>query len=151
MSALRVVAEPPTSAGRLYPRYDPQAGMLMAESTVARLWMFGIDIDGRIIFDLDEHRVLANIDLHLPRHRWVRDLGDDTPTAAPPADLVFTPETVAYKSFSLPLRVRSDRQARRLRIEIGEKRPDRTVALSESCFALLAGHELVGFMVEPIG
>ena len=92
-----------------------------------------------------------DVDLHLPKHRWVRDLGDDMPAAAPPADLVFTPETIARKSFSLPLRVRSDRQARRLRIEIGTSPPDRVVALSESCFALLAGHELAGFMLEPIG
>jgi hypothetical protein len=147
MTALRVVTEPATSAGRLYPRYDQEAGILAAESAVPRLWMFGVDIDGRIIFDLDEHRVLANVDLHFPKHRWVRDLGDDAPVAAPPADLVFTPETVAYKSFSLPLRVRADRRAQRLRIELGDKRPDRAIALSESCVALLAGHELAGFVV----
>ena len=148
MTTIRVIAEPPTSAGRLYPRYDQEAGILAVESPVARLWMFGVDIDGRIIFDLDEHRVLANVDLHFPKHRWVRDLDHGLPTAAPPGDIVFAPETVAYKSFSQPLRVRTDDKGQRLRIELGDKKPDRAIALSESCIALLAGHELVGFMME---
>jgi hypothetical protein len=73
MSSIKVSVPPPTEAGRLYPRYVKDARILAVESTVARPWPFGVNIDGTRICDLDEWRVLANFDVHWPRSRWKRE------------------------------------------------------------------------------
>lgn len=148
MTGIMVSVSPPTNRGRLYPRYDEATGILVAESRVERPWPFGVDIDGRIVFDLDDQRVLANFDLHVPKNRWKKDLEEEVPAIAPPGDLVFASEATAIRSFSLPLRVRADPLSRRLRIEFGTGQPDRAVALSASCTALLSAGELVGFAIK---
>ncbi|MGH8174772.1 MAG: hypothetical protein ACREV5_00750 [Steroidobacter sp.] len=147
---ISVNVKPPTKAGRLYPRYDEESGILAVESSVQRDWLFGIDIDGTLVFDLDEQRVLANFDLHIPKDRWERDLGPDATLISRPGDLMLTPESIAQKSFNLPIRVRTDSQAQRLRIEIGVAKADHAVALSESCVALLARNDLVGFVIRIV-
>jgi hypothetical protein len=107
-------------------------------------------VDGALVFDLDEQRILANFDLHVPMNRWQRDLEGNTPRIAPAGDIEFAQQTVAQKSFHLRLRLSSDSKARRLRIELGTAKPDRAVGLSASCIALLASHELVGFLIDGI-
>ena len=73
---------------------------MAVESRVARPWPFGVNIDGVLVCDLDDWRVLANFDLYIPRRRWKTErAGEETPKIAPPGDLAFTPETVKTKSF----------------------------------------------------
>jgi hypothetical protein len=148
VNAIRVDIRPPTTAGRLYPRYDAESRILAVESSVQREWPFGIDIDGVLVFDLDEQHCLANVDLHVPKNRWVRDLGAEVTLISRPGDLIFLPEALAQKSFNLPIRVRTNKQAQRIRIEIGATKADRAIALSESCAALLAGNNLAGFVID---
>jgi len=148
MKGITVSVAPATEQGRLYPRYAESAGILVIESRFERPWPFGVDIDGRVVFDIDENRILSNVDLHIPKARWRRDLEDDVPAVAPPGDLVFSQEAIETKSFSLPLRVRADPGLRLLRIEFGTEPPDRAIALSGSCIALLSGAELVGFAIN---
>jgi hypothetical protein len=148
MAGIIVSVTPPTDRGRLYPRYVEGAGILAVESRVERPWSFGVDIDGRIVFDLDDERVLANFDVHVPKSRWKSDLNEEVPAVAPPGDLAFSAETIAIRSFTLPLRVRTDRLSRRLRIEFGRGQADRAVTLSASCIALLSASELVGFAIK---
>ena len=145
---ITVSVAPATEQGRLYPRYAEDVGLLVMESRVARPWPFGVDIDGRVVFDIDENRILSNVDLHIPRARWKRDLGEDVPAIAPPGDLIFSQEAIKAKSFSLPLRVRADPGLRRVCIEFGTQPPNRAIALSGSCIALLSGTELVGFAIK---
>jgi hypothetical protein len=149
LKGITVSVAPATEQGRLYPRYAEDVGFLVVESRIERPWPFGVDIDGRVVFDIDENRVLANFDLHIPKARWKRDLGDDVLAVAPPGDLIFSREAIETKSFSLPLSVRADPGLRRVRIEFGTEPPDRAVALSGSCIALLSGAELVGFAIKP--
>jgi hypothetical protein len=149
-TGIMVSVAPPSDRGRLYPRYVEDAGILAVESKVKRPWPFGVDLDARIIFDLDEQRVLANFDLHWRKSRWKRDIGVEPLPSAPPGDLVFALETISAKSFSLPMQVRINPQSRVLRIEFGMNRPDRSVALSDSCIAFLSASELIGFAIEEI-
>ena len=149
MKGITVSVAPPTEQGRLYPRYAEDVGFLVVESRIERPWISGVDIDGRVVFDIDENRVLANFDLHIPKARWKRDLGDDVPAVAPPGDLIFSQDALQTKSFSLPLSVRADPGLRRVRIEFGTEPADRAIALSGSCIALLSGAELVGFAIKP--
>jgi hypothetical protein len=148
VNALIAEVGPATDLGRLYPRYDESVGILAAESKFKRPWYFGVDIDGRIIFDLDDCRVLANFDLHIPKNRWIKDWRSDLLPRARPGDLILSLETIETKSFSLPLRVRSDEFCREVYIQIGSRVPDRSVELSSACLALLCLNELVGFVLR---
>lgn len=148
MIGIGVLVTPPTNQGRLYPRYNEDARVLAVESKFKRPWPFGVDIDGRLVFDLDENLLLANFDLHIPKHRWDKYLSDDVETIARPGNLVFTQEAIDTKSFNFPLRVRIDARSSFVRIEFGAVDPDRTVALSKSCIALISINQLVGFKID---
>jgi len=151
MSGIKVYVLPPTEAGRLYPYYDKEVDVLVVCSHFARPWPFGFDIDTDVIFDLDEWRVLANIDMRIPRREWKTEgFGADAPMIAPPGDLAFTPETVEARSFSLPLAVRTDVQTGRVSIRFSTLRPDRVVSLSPVCIAFLRQDELLGFDVRDV-
>ena len=73
MGSIKVSVLPPTEAGRLYPRYVKVAHLLSVKSRIARPWPFGVGLNGGMIFDLDERRVLANFELHEMRSMWKRE------------------------------------------------------------------------------
>jgi len=145
MIGLAVSIRPPTKAGRLYPRYVHSAGILAVGSEIERPWPFGLDIDGNLVLDLDDQRVLANFDLHIPMTLWQIASTTDLPPIVRPGDLVFSPEVVAQRSFSLPLHVTKIGQ--QVLIEFAAVKPASAVPLSETCCALMLGSELVGFVV----
>jgi hypothetical protein len=67
--------------------------------------------------------------------------------AAPAGSLIFEEETIRKKSYSIPLRIRTDANRECVLIEIGEQRPTRAVALSNMCVALVSKDELTGLRV----
>ena len=148
MNQIRASVIAPSDAGRLYPRYDANAGVLALESGVRREWPFGVDVDGNIVFDLDQDRVLASFDLHIGRQYWGNDLSMAWPIPSEAGSLVFDEETVLAGSFCLPIEVNADRTKTRLQICIGTKHPDKLVSLSPKCVAMMAQDELVGFHVR---
>ena len=121
--------------------------MLVVESEIERPWPFAVDVDGNLVFDLDEQRVLANFDLHIPNKLWAKGLPAHLPHIAPPGDLVFSLEAVRQKSFSFPLRVATDSRGQRVLIEFMNIGFDSVVGLSDACIGLVLGHELAGFVV----
>ena len=147
-SGIAVRLRPATERGRLRPQYDEESGILEVGSSVSREWPFGVDIDGRVVFDLDRNCVLANFDLLIPRRFWrVRD-DLSPPPARREADLEFTRQTISQKSFSLPLEVDTDRARSRARIAFERGATDaEAVALSDQCFAFVRDGRLVGFFV----
>lgn len=151
MSGIHVDFTPPTAAGRLYPRYDVEAGIVAVESRIARPWPYGVDVDGTLICDLDEDRVLANFDLLVPVESWSEAGGLHWPIRAREVDLVFDTDTVERKSFSSPVEAFTDPDRRLLDIRIGTVEPQEAWVLSEGCVALTRGDELVGFIVTPFG
>jgi len=148
VNAIIVEIGPATDIGRLYPKYNESVGILAVESKVKRPWPFGVDIDGRIIIDLDERRVLSNFDLHIPKNRWTKELRKDPLPQGRPGDLILSRETIETKSFSLPLRVSCDELCHEVSIQFGARAPDRAVELSSACLALVCQSELVGFFVR---
>jgi hypothetical protein len=148
MKEIAVTTRPATREGRLYPRYDDEADILVVESKIPREWPLGVDIDGTIVFDIDQARVLASFDLHVGRRRWRSNLLLSWPAKCGPADLVFEPEAVQQKSFNLPLRIEWSPKARLLRIGFGEEGPTRQIALSDRCVACVSAGSLRGFFVR---
>lgn len=148
MTGISVEVRPATPEGRLYPRYDEESRIVVVESRMPRNWPFGVDVDGRIVFDLDERRVLANFDIHIPRNRWDKSLDEVLPTSVQSGDLAFTKQAIEQKSFHIPLRARCDQSSTVLRLEFGDAGVDRKIQLSDRCVALLNGNELIGFIIE---
>lgn len=148
-SGLLVDIRPATPAGRLFPHYDDESNVLSVESSVERAWTYGLDIDGRIIFDLDANRVLASFELLIPRSRWKRELSSEPwPEVSRAGDLQFRQETVAAKSFSSPLLVQANRELDDVLIKIGSQESDRRIMLSDFCVAYVVRDELVGFRIR---
>lgn len=148
MSGLFVRFVTSTEAGRLYPRYDDESGIVAVESRVARDWPYGIDVGGSLICDLDTDHVLANFDLHIPRQHWSRGESVRWPNAQQAGNLVFQEATVRTKSFDATVEAIADPALRLLEIRIGDMEPHEAWALSETCVALASGDELAGFVLK---
>ena len=150
MSGLEVIIGPSTPAGRIYPRYVSTAGILAVGSREPRPWVYGVDIDGRLVFDLDSDRRLVNFDLHIPRARWQAQAINSVAVIGRPGDLLFSPNTTRAKSFGIDLDTKWDSPTRTLLILIGHAKFDVAVALSEQCMGLVADNQLVGFQITGI-
>ena len=148
MSGIEVDIRRSTEAGRLYPYYDSESEILVLESRFEREWTYGVDVDGSIVFDLDSDRILANCDLNIPMRLWARDLELVWPKDIRSGDIAFSKDTIAKKSFNVPLAVQLGHSGRYARISIGEAPPNKLIALSELCVAQLARDELVGFLIK---
>ena len=147
--ALRVRLRPASGSGRLRPRYDAEADLLEVGSAIRREWPYGVDIDGRVIFDLDRDRVLANFDLLIPRRLWQLAEEMAAPQAARAADLEFEAETVAKKSFHLPVRVRTNSSKSCAVISFGHNGGSGSaVELSGDCYAFVDSGVLTGFFIR---
>jgi len=149
VSGISVSVERPTEAGRLHPVYDADAGILSAESHVAREWPQGVDVDGNIVLDVDASGVLANFDLHVGKKLWPHgEVNWPGAGTAKAGDIRFSTSALARKSFHLALRVAYNPEDRSVHIAIGERSATRFVCLSEDCIALVDGDDLVGFLVR---
>ena len=147
MTQIGVKVGPAATAGALEPRYDEEAAILAAESPVASEWVFGVDIDGRMVFDLAADRTLANVDLHIGRSRWIADEGIQWPRSMQEGVIVFDEDAIATKSFHLPIRVSFDPREELVHVAIGDVSGDnRSVCLAERCVALVDGGSLAGFL-----
>jgi hypothetical protein len=132
--SIRVEVAEAAPEGALAPRYDEESQILAAESPVAAEWPFGVDIDGRVVFDLGFDRPLMNFDLHIGKKMWKVDPGVRWPAEARGGRLVFDHEAINVKSFRLPLRVTTDGFGL-VAISIGDERNPEPVpvALSDEC------------------
>lgn len=147
MKALRISVAPPTPETRLSVRYDRESDILTASSASTRKWLHGIDVDGNLIFDLDQDRRLLNLDLHIPMSRWNRTTIARWPEAVRSGSLAFAPSTVAHKSFTLPLQVNYDQRVGVIAMQIGQPKVcEVAIGLSRDCVALAAHDELLGFV-----
>jgi hypothetical protein len=90
MARIEVEIGEPSAEGSLFPLYDTAANVLAVSSRVERDWPYGIDIDGRIIFDIDVKRSLANFDVIIPKNKWTVLKSCKTPAPKEKASLHFT-------------------------------------------------------------
>ncbi len=140
------LGEAPT-AGRLYPRYDDAADLLVVESQVRRDLPYGVNVDSLVLFDLDAERKPVDFELLRPRRLWqVVEPFPETLRSLGPADIVFAEATVRREHVRLPVHVITDAERSRVRITLGRGRGEvQAVELSLDCAALIVGEQLVGF------
>lgn len=133
----------------LIPRYDEEADILEVGNPEIHEWPKGIDIDGRIIFDLDCNRVLANFDLIVPRKLWKVSTELSLPDADTEGDLQFQESTAKIKSFSLPLKILANQDRKNIAIRFKHvKGVEIVVKLSKWCWAVVAENTLNGFFIR---
>ncbi len=148
MSGLHVRIGRAAPHGALEPRYDRESQILAAEAPVAAEWPYGVDVDGRIVFDLAADRTLMNFDLHVGESRWEVDRNVSWPTTGRRGVIIFEPATIMTRSFHLPLKIHADRDRHLVRIEFGEITGASPVYLAERCAALVKEGELAGFVLR---
>lgn len=146
-NALGVVLRDATTAGRLYPRYDGAADLLVVESLERPDLPHGVNVDSLVLFDLDAERSLVDFELLRPRRLWqVVEPFPDPLLSNGPADIAFTEATVNQAHVRLPVHVITNAEHSRVRITFGRRRgAEQAVELSPDCRALIAGERLVGF------
>jgi len=139
-----------TEGGRLYPRYVRDSKILAVESHLQHEWPYGINIDNLIILDITETRLLANVEVHMPRRLWKHvDPFPDPPNSRLQADLHLSQQAIEQKFFTVNVAITTNTDRSKVLIRIGNAPPEETgVELSEHCTALVAEHTLVGFRVD---
>jgi hypothetical protein len=144
MSGVPVIIKPATEAGRLYPLYKNSAGILTLESSVPRASPHGINIDGTVILDFDENRILSGVELIAPMSAWKGKLAVVQPTGRP-GDVCLADGLTGSVDCDGPVVVSKDVQRDMARISFGGIGYDRAVALSDRASALLSDDLLTGF------
>lgn len=146
---IRVHIAPHSIHGSLLPRYVDSADLLEVSTTSSTTWLYGIDIDGRVIFDIDAALVLENFDLLIPQKRWQLCDSIELPVNAIRANILISESAIKHKSFSLPLRVITDRERSRVLIEFGTRSEnEQWIELSKQCYAIVDEEScLVAFYV----
>lgn len=146
---ITVKLKKPTLKGRLFPRYDYEAGILEVSSQEQLDWPYGIDIDGNIIFDLDAEKILVNFDLLIDKNLWEKGEVSDLPVDVREADLQFTDDSIGVKSFNFPVVVKASQEQSLISIFFPhEDRDVCWVKLSDLCYAKICENTLAGFIIK---
>lgn len=101
MSTVRVSIGPPRRGGALRPSYDSEADVLAVTCEGSADWVYGVDMSGIVVFDLDSNRSLANFDVHVGRHLWERGPVQPWPEDAAAGTIIFAPSTIVEKSLHI--------------------------------------------------
>jgi hypothetical protein len=144
MNGIPVSVAPPTAEGRLYPRYQNSIGILTLSTNPPRPCPFGINIDGTLILDFDEGRVLAGVELVLPMSRW-KGKASTSPPVGSAGNLLLTTARQTSAEYAWPITVSKNGQTGAARIAFGGGDYNRPITLSETCSALLLDDQLTGF------
>lgn len=149
MSGLAVETRAPSAKARLVPSYDEESNVLTIESPIVRPWPFGVNIDGLVLLDLDDERVLSAVELLIPRSRWRKvDALPAWPFFKKRSDLILKPDVVATKMHRLPVSVVADKFGKDVLISFGSLEPDHWVQLADNALAAIRDGELQGFRVR---
>ena len=144
MGGIPVTVGPPTAAGRLYPRYKNSIKILVLESSGLRSCPHGVNIDGTLILDFDEARILAGVELISGMSGWNGKMAVDKPLAKP-GNIGLGGDLIGTSDFDWPVVVSKDVQRDMARISFDDGEFNRAVALSDAASALLRDDCLVGF------
>lgn len=149
MSGLAVERRAPTAKATLVPSYDEESNVLTIESPMERPWPFGVNIDGLVLLDLDDERVLAAVEILVPRGCWKKvDALPDWPLFKQRSDLILKTDVVATKMHRLPVSVVSDKLGKDVFTSFGSLEPDHWVQLADNALAAIRDGDLQGFRVR---
>jgi hypothetical protein len=103
-----------------------------------------VNIDGTVILDFDEKRMLGAVELLLPMSGWKGKAGVAQPLGRP-GDVRLAEELSGNVEYDWPVVVSKDVQRDMARISFGRSDFNRAVTLSDGASALLQDDHLTGF------
>jgi len=135
--------------GELNPHYDDEANVLEVGTNIDCIWFYGLDVDGSLIFDANENRILVNIDLLIPKKYWETsyDLPDVYKINSQKGIIQFSNDSIKTKSFNFPLKVYTDNNKKKVFIKISDYVKPTLVELSKSCYVYVKNNVLCGFLI----
>lgn len=139
--------------GSLVPNYNKESSILEVSSEKRKKWIYGFDVDGNIVFDVDENFVIENFDVLISKALWSKCENISKPNFFDEGSIVVKKQTLNQKSFSMPnLKIFFDSKAKEVLILFNEddfkKIPDFLgVKTSISCLGLLEMNSLRGFII----
>lgn len=145
-----VSLETPTEQGHLLYVRDPDVAehLLYLRSPEFQRTTYSVTLEDPVIFRLDSEGILGSAKFVIPRRAWIQTATMPVPTAARSARLRFTPATIEQRSVDMTANVMTNKQYSYAAITFGSPEVHTFwVALSQNCFALLAGNRLKGFFI----
>lgn len=138
--------------GDLTPAYDKEAGLLTITSSSITEWVYGIDIDGTVIFDINKDHILENIDILVSAELWDVTETVKKPVIKTEGKIEIEKESLLIKSFHCPrLKVLTNYNKTAISLLFDSKNTSyHGIQVSKWCVALVDQNTLIGFYIEGI-
>jgi hypothetical protein len=151
MDEVQIILRPATEEGRLIYRHDPEVAdyLMYIKSPQFTREVYHLSLEDPVLFGLNTNRILGAVEIVIPRHAWTIAPPQAIPQATMRASLEFSLATIQQGSFDLTANVTTDAAYTYAVVTWGQ--PEQTtvwVALSSSCWALIADDRLKGFFVH---
>lgn len=133
----------------LCPNYDFEADLLTISNINQEEWSYGIDIDGKIVFDFNSNYTLSSFDVLIPKKLW--EVVSDFEILEPMYNgkLKISEESIKIKSFHLPVKVHTNEDKTLVKVLFGgSEKWNSIVKLSEKCYTLVYSSILKGFFIK---
>ncbi|MDO1450207.1 hypothetical protein Q0590_28260 [Rhodocytophaga aerolata] len=140
--------------GFLIPRYDKESGILEITSRKSKEWIYGIDIDGVIIFDIDEDLIIENLDVCVDKKYWKKV--DNFPDWNLIEDKIYNlkvdASSIKIKSFNYgDIKLFTDKRSESLMITFNLSSQNEILKMykvSNHCFCFINEDILQGFFIN---
>ncbi|GAA1663410.1 hypothetical protein GCM10009765_11140 [Fodinicola feengrottensis] len=130
-------------------RYDEEARLIEVLVVDGQVWAKGIDIAGVVVVDLTDDRVVANFDVIAPRETWKVGLPIESVSGSSRSGTMRIPSDVIREgSIELPVDIFRSTESQIVQVLFGKPTGDSTlatVALTQSCRAIMESRRLLGF------
>jgi hypothetical protein len=151
MDEVQIILRPVTEEGRLIYRQDPEVAdyLIYIKSPQFTRKVYHLSLEDPVLFGLNTNRILGAVEIVIPRHAWTIAPPQAIPQATMRASLEFSLATIQQGSFDLTANVTTDAAYTYAVVTWGQ--PEQTtvwVALSSSCWALIADDRLKGLFVH---
>jgi hypothetical protein len=151
MDEVQIILRPATEEGHLIYRHDPEVAdyLMYIKSPQFTQAAYYLELEDPVLFRLHANRILGKVEIVIPRHAWTIAPPRAIPETSITASLEFSLATIQQGSFDLTANVTTDAAYTYAVVTWGQ--PEQTtvwVALSSSCWALIADDRLKGFFVH---
>jgi len=151
MNKIEIIFNEFTGNCILLPEYNIEADLLEISSKISRQWKYGMNINGNLIFDIDNDLKIANCDLLIPKRLWKKKGRlpfDIISEGQNYTDISFSKSSIEIKNFNIEIEVFSFKD----NVYILLDKPNKVVInkLSDKCEVLTFNNELKGFIVRDM-
>ena len=150
MNEVQIILRPATEEGRLVYQHDSEVAshLIYLESPQFTKTVYRVELEDPVLFRLNANRILGNVKIVIPRHAWTIAPPRAIPETSITANLEFSLATIQQRSFDLTANVTTDAAYTYAVVTWGQpEHATMWVAVSSSCWALIADDRLKGFFI----